>query len=92
MTFLFSKQLYAGYTIREMNHDHPGNTGYPSGSFVNPKTGEDIGKWGDVGFSRDVIKNRQANGLNVPIFKIYLPGSNSYIHYGPNSIKSDYEK
>lgn len=87
---LYSGQLYNGYTIREMNHSHPGNTAYPSGSFVHPVTGAGVGDWGDVGFSRSITNNRQTNRLNVPTLSIYLPGSKSYVNYGPNSIRSQY--
>lgn len=90
MSYLYSGQLYNGYTIREMNHSHPSNTAYPSGSFIHPVTGAGVGEWGDVGFSRSITNNRQKNGLNVPTFNIYLPGSKSYISYGPNSIRSQY--
>lgn len=90
MSYLYSGQLYNGYTIREMDHSHPGNTAYPSGSFVHPLTGAGVGEWGDVGFSSSITNNRQANKLNVPTFNIYLPGRKSYINYGPNSIRSHY--
>jgi RHS repeat-associated protein len=93
MSNLYSGQLYAGYTIRELNHNHPRNTAYPSGSFDyidDKKIFHPIGTWGDVGFSIVITNNRQTNRLNVPIFQIYLPGSKSYISYGPNSRISDY--
>lgn len=90
ISYLYSGQLYSGYTIREMNHSHPGNTAYPSGSFVHPSIGAGVGDWGDVGFSRSITNNRQANRLNISTFNIYLPGSKSYINYGPNSIRSHY--
>lgn len=82
MGYLYVGQLYNGYNIREMNHSHPNNTAYPSGSFVHPATGVGIGEWGDVGFSRSITNNRQINRLNVPTFNIYLPGRKSYINYG----------
>jgi RHS repeat-associated protein len=90
MSNLYSGQLYAGYTIRELNHNHPNNIAYPSGSFVHPSTGQGLGEWGDVGFSRGITNNRQENRLNVPIFQIYLPSSKSYIKYNTNSVRSDY--
>lgn len=90
MSNLYSGQLYAGYTIRELNHSHPSNTGYPSGSFVHPTTGQGVGEWGDVGFARSITNNRQANRLNIPTFNIFLPASKSYLNYGPNSIRSNY--
>lgn len=71
-----------------MNHSHPGNTAYPSGSFVH--SGEGIGAWGDVAFSRSIINHCQADGLSRPVFNIYLPGKKSYIKDGPNSIRSQY--
>jgi RHS repeat-associated protein len=86
MSNLYRGQLYAGYTIRELNHNHPSNTAYPSGSFVHPVKGTAIGEWGDVGFARDITNNRKANRLNIPTFNIYLPVSKSYINYGPNSV------
>jgi Fe-S cluster biosynthesis and repair protein YggX len=90
MSNLYSGQLYAGYTIRELNHNHPSNTAYPSGSFVHPTTGQGIGEWGDVGFARGITNNRQTNRLSIPTFNIYLPASKSYIGYGINSIRSNY--
>jgi RHS repeat-associated protein len=92
MSNLYSGQLYAGYTIRELNHNHPSNTGYPSGSFIHPATGLKVGEWGDVGFARIITNHRQVNRLNVPIFRIYLPSSKSYINYNSNSVRSDYGK
>lgn len=88
---LYSGQLYAGYTIREISHIHPDNTPYPSGSFDHSKYGK-TGEWGDVGISAWIINDRQKRGLSNPIFKIYLPSSKSYINYGPNSKRSDYGK
>ena len=85
MSNLFGGQLYAGYTIRELNHNHPSNSAYPSGLPDSRNPGG-----GDIGFSRMVTNNRQANRLNVPTFNIYLPSSKSYISYGPNSIRSHY--
>ena len=69
MNNLYSGQLYSGYTVRELNHIHSGNTAYPSGSFVH--SGEGIGTWGDVAFSRSITNHRQAGGLSRPVF-IYL--------------------
>ena len=92
MPNLYEGQLYAGYTIRELNHNHPGGTPYPSGSFVHSRTGEGVGQWGDVGFARDITTNRQANRLNVPTFNIYLPASKLYIRYDINSKRSNYER
>jgi hypothetical protein len=86
---LYIGQLYAGYTIRELNHNHPSSTAYPSGSFDHPRYGQ-TGEWGDVSIARMITHNRQANRLNIPVFNIYLPGSKSYISYGPNSILSNY--
>ena len=92
MSNLYRGQLYAGYTIREMNHSHPNNTGYPSGSFVHPKSGLEVGEWGDVGFAHGITNNRKANKFNIPTFNIFLPASKSYISFGPDSIRNDYEK
>lgn len=92
MSNLFGSQLFAGYTIRELNHSHPGNTEYPSGSFVHPTTGKGVGQWGDTAFSRWVTDNRKTNGYNIPTFNIFLPASKSYIKYEPNSIFSNYGK
>jgi hypothetical protein len=93
MSNLYSGQLYAGYTIRELNHNHPGNTAYPSGSFDytdNKGNFHPTGTWGDVGFARGITNNRQTNRLNIPTFSIYLHDSKSYISYGTNSILSNY--
>ena len=79
-------------SMRELNHSHPGNTGYPSGSFVHPTTGQGVGEWGDVGFARSITNNRKANRLNIPAFNIFLPASKSYINYGPNSIRNNYAR
>jgi RHS repeat-associated protein len=93
MSNLYSGQLYAGYTIRELNHNHPSNTTYPSGSFdYTDEKGNfyPTGTWGDIGFARGITNNRQVNRLNVPIFQIYLPANKSYINYSSNSVRSDY--
>jgi len=73
MSYLYIGQLYAGYSIRELIHSHPHDTPYPSGLSDGN---------GDIGFSRLVINNRQANRLNIPTFSIFLPLSNSYLNYG----------
>jgi hypothetical protein len=90
MSNLYSGQLYAGYTIRELNHNHPSNTAYPSGSFDYTDAKGNFyptGTWGDVGFARGITNNRQANRLNIPSFNIFLPASKSYINYGPNTTR-----
>lgn len=92
MSNLYRSQLYNGYTIRELNHNHPGNIAYPSGSYVHPYTGKGLGEWGDVGFARSITNNRRTNRFNVPIFQIYLPDNKSYIEYSSSSIRSDYEE
>ena len=88
---LYRGQLQYKYTVREINHNHPNNTPYPSGSFVS-KTGDKIGEWGDVGFSSIITNHRKANRWNRTTFGIYLPDSRSYIKYGPNSILKDYRR
>lgn len=92
MADLYVSQLYNGYTIRELNHSHPNDTEYPSGSFIHPRNGKGIGEWGDIGFARDITNYQEKNGFKVPNFNIYLPGSGSYVKYNSGSIKSDYEK
>ncbi|MCD7971298.1 MAG: hypothetical protein LUG18_01315 [Candidatus Azobacteroides sp.] len=81
MLHLFAGQLYAGYTIRELNHNHPNNTPRPSG--LSDGTS-------DIGFSNTITTNLQTNNLPVPIFQIYLPGTKTYIKYGPKSTINDF--
>lgn len=56
----------------------------------HPTIGAGVGEWGDVGFARSIINNRQVNGLSNPVFNIYLPGGKSYIKYGPKSTRNQY--
>ena len=98
MTPLYRTQLYAGYTLRNMIHNHPSGTAYPSGSFDRKDKDGNItartGEWGDVSFARYVRETQKGNKWGVPKFEIYVKGSElyeqNYIEYGPNSIKSDF--
>ena len=83
MPRLYNKQLQYGYTVRELNHNHPRNTAYSSGSSISER-GIPAGKWGDIGFARSITNHRKAKAWNTTTFNIYLPGSRSYISYGPN--------
>ena len=43
-------------------------------------------------FHLRITDNRKANKFNIPTFNIFLPASKSYISFGPDSIRNDYEK
>ena len=43
-------------------------------------------------FHLRITDNRKANRLSIPTFNIFLPASKSYISFGPDSIRNDYEK
>ncbi len=89
MSNLYSTQLFKGYTIRELIHNHPSNKLIPSG-LDKSKNGIPARKWGDIKFSIDIVKDRLLRGYNLPVFKIYSSKNNSYISYGPNSQKTDF--
>ena len=98
MTPLYRTQLFKGYTLRKMIHNHPSGTAYPSGSFdrkdqygnVTARTGE----WGDVNFARIVTEGQNRNEWGIPEFEIYLKPDEThekrYIKYGPNSLRNQY--
>lgn len=92
MGLLINGQLKYGYTAREFNHNHPGGTCYPSGSW--DKDGLSTGTWGDLRFANAVNK---IFGNNV-IFNIYIAPNNTaesqeqYINYNSHSKHSDYGK
>ena len=77
MTDLFDKQLRNGYTLRSDTHSHPKNTPYPSGLY---------GSQGDIPYAKWITDESKQN----PRFKIYLPGKDSYVKFGPNSQPEDF--
>jgi RHS repeat-associated protein len=84
---LLNGQLQHGYTIREMNHNHPRNTPIPSG--VPGLTGEG----GDVGFAggvTDWYQRKYPERSNSPTFNIYIPKDKTYVPFNKNSKKSDF--
>ncbi len=83
---LINGQLHDGYTIRELIHNHPGDTPIPSG--VPGLTGEG----GDVGFAKDVTDfyQRKYPERSSPTFNIYIPKHKIYIPYSKYSKKSDF--
>ncbi|KFD38214.1 hypothetical protein AT05_11065 [Schleiferia thermophila str. Yellowstone] len=86
-TALLNGQLQHGYTIREMNHNHPGNTPVPSG--VPGLTGEG----GDIGFARSVTdwyQRKYPERSGSPTFNVYVPREKRYVPFNKNSKKSDF--
>ncbi|MCH6202198.1 hypothetical protein MMU07_21655, partial [Aquiflexum sp. LQ15W] len=84
---LINGQLSEGYTIRELNHNHPGGTAIPSGL---PGLTGSLG--GDVPFAKAVTewyKIAYPNRSNSPTYKIYVTGK-GYIPYSKDSKKEDY--
>ncbi|UPQ78288.1 hypothetical protein M0M57_11730 [Flavobacterium azooxidireducens] len=80
-------QLQFNYTIREINHNHPKNTPYPSG--IPGFTGD----VGDVPFAKTVsdwYESKYPERNSIPSFNIYIPKSKSYVPFSRNSKKSDY--
>ena len=77
MTDLFDKQLRNGYTLRSDTHSHPKNMPYPSGLY---------GSQGDIPYAKWITDESKQN----PRFKIYLPGKDSYVKFGPNSQLEDF--
>ncbi|MFN3801746.1 JAB-like toxin 1 domain-containing protein [Belliella pelovolcani] len=83
---LINGQLSGGYTIRELNHNHPGGTAVPSG--IPGLTGSS----GDVSFAKTVTewyKKAYPNRSNSPTYNIYVTGK-GYIPYSKDSKKEDY--
>jgi hypothetical protein len=81
MSNLINGQLRFGYSAREFNHNHPGNTAYPAGSYDSPKYGL-TGEWEDVGFARYVSNIFEKNVE----FNIFTPNSKKYIPFNSQSI------
>jgi hypothetical protein len=77
MLFLYENKYKFGYTLRGHNHNHPGNTPYPSGL---------DGKPGDVGAANYFTNVSGGN----PSFKIYLPKTGKYVNYNRNSTIYDF--
>ena len=80
--YLYSGQLYNGYTLREMNHSHPQNTTSPSGLDIGEK-GRPAGTYGDIGFVNYMREQTQIRKSTMPSLNIYIPKTKSYINYGP---------
>ena len=80
--YLYSGQLYNGYTLREMNHSHPQNTKSPSGLDIGEK-GRPAGTYGDIGFANYMRDQTKIRRSIMPSLNIYLPKTKSYINYGP---------
>ncbi|MGE0930844.1 JAB-like toxin 1 domain-containing protein [Peijinzhouia sedimentorum] len=83
---LINGQLSGGYTIRELNHNHPGGTAVPSG--IPGLTGSS----GDVSFAKAVTewyKKAYPNRSSSPTYNIYITGK-GYIPYSKDSKKEDY--
>ena len=83
---LINGQLSGGYTIRELNHNHPGGTAVPSG--IPGLTGSS----GDVSFAKTVTewyKKAYPNRSSSPTYNIYITGK-GYIPYSKDSKKEDY--
>jgi RHS repeat-associated protein len=81
VNFLLDNKYKFGYTIRGHNHNHPGNTPYPSGL----KTRDS-----DIGFSNYLTNASLKNGSGVPVFKIYLSKTGKYVNYNRNSTIYDF--
>lgn len=81
VNFLLESQYKFGYTIRGHNHNHPGNTPYPSGLDT---------RGSDIGFSNNLTNTSLKNGSGVPTFKIYLPETGKYVNYSRNSTYSNF--
>lgn len=73
MTHMLNGQLLNGYTIRELNHTHPGGRESMTPSGVN----------GDLGFANQVYQIQNKRGMPMPTFNIYHPASRQRIPYGP---------
>ena len=79
MKDLINNQLKNGYKLREIDHNHPRNTLYPSGV--------DTGNKGDILVAKQIT---DIFGSSV-ILKIYIPVTDEFIEYNSNSNFSDFE-
>ncbi|MBQ7942042.1 MAG: hypothetical protein IJ328_06520 [Muribaculaceae bacterium] len=79
MTNLINEQLKNGYFLRQLSHNHPDNTPYPSGLFEN--------NFGDILFAKK-ISSLFRNQIK---FEIFIPESRKYVPFGPNSTFEDFE-
>lgn len=84
MTNLINTQLKYNYTLRNLYHNHPNNTSYPSGLY--DEDGDGIIS-GDIPFAK-MVQSLFKKEIN---FEIYLPQDNKYINYLPNSTFEDFE-
>ncbi len=82
LTYLFNGQLLSGYTIREVNHNHPHNTPRPSGLNIGENDND-----GDIQFAQKLCKKLGYK----PSFSIYLKETDSYIKYTPRSTSKDFQ-
>ena len=79
MKDLINNQLKNGYKLREIDHNHPRNTLYPSGVYTGNK--------GDILVAKQIT---DIFGSSV-ILKIYIPVTDEFIEYNSNSNFSDFE-
>ena len=79
MVGLVENKLRYGYTLRKSIHSHPGNTPYPSGLESDKKGDVNNAKW----------LNRVSK--QKPQFLIFLPQKNTFISYGPNSTRAEFD-
>ena len=69
-------------TLREQIHNHPGGNPEPSGiqDKIDPYTGSIIknaGYWGDINV-KNITQGKYGTSV---VFKIFIPGSGTYIQY-----------
>ena len=79
---LINKQLKYGYSVRNLIHNHPNNTSYPSG-LKEGKTDTE----GDIEFASQCERVFRKT-IN---FSIYVPKSKKYIQFTPKSELKDYQ-
>ena len=89
--FLLTNKYSYGYFIRGHTHNHPNNTPYPSGLWMNESLNmKSKQKPGDIGMAKYLHNLAQQRGRVSPLMQIYISICPYYIQYDANSTKKQF--